>query len=154
MKEAPATPPAGTPLDGWPIVVEIPVAWGEMDANGHVNNAVFFRYFETARIAYLAAIDFVGGNPHAGIGPILGWPECRFRRPLYFPDMVRVGARTTEVSDNRFTMQYAIVSRRDGATAAEGAGIVVAYDYERGEKATLPAPVRRAIAALESATHG
>jgi acyl-CoA thioester hydrolase len=143
------TPPPHDPLAGWPIVIEIPVAWGEMDANGHVNNIVFFRYFESARIEYLVAIDFVGGSG-AGIGPILGSTNCRFRRPIVYPDRLRVGARSTAVAEDRFTMEYAIVSEAGGHVAAQGGGVVVAYDYGRGAKAALPAAVRAAIERLEA----
>ena len=41
-----------SPVADYPVVIETPVAWGEMDAYGHVNNIVYFRYFESARIAY------------------------------------------------------------------------------------------------------
>ena len=46
-------------LDGFPVVTEIPVAWGEMDALQHVNNVTYFRYFETARIDYFKHIDLM-----------------------------------------------------------------------------------------------
>ena len=142
-------------LADYPITLDVPVAWGDMDAFGHVNNTIYFRYFESARIMYLRAIDFTAGGGGAGgggaggsIGPILASTHCRFRRPLAYPDTVRVGTRTTEVADDRFTMEYRVVSLEAGAVAAEGGGVVVAYDYGRGEKADLPAPVRAAIEEL------
>ena len=82
------------------VIIEARVAWGEMDAFAHVNNAVYFRWFESARIAYLERIDFTGGAAHAGVGPILHSTHCRFRRPLAYPDVVRVGARTVELADD------------------------------------------------------
>ena len=138
-------------LDGFPITLDVPVAWGEMDAFGHVNNTVYFRYFESARIMYLRAIDFTAGGGSGGggagdrIGPILASTHCRFRRPLTYPDTVRVGTRTTEVAEDRFVMEYRVVSLESEAVAAEGGGTVVAYDYGRGEKAPLPPAVREAI---------
>jgi acyl-CoA thioester hydrolase len=129
------------PLAGFPIVIEVPVAWGEMDAFGHVNNIVFFRYFESARIAYLDAIGFRGDGADKA-GPILASTHCRFRRPLAYPDTVRIGARATDIAADRFTMEYRIVSDRLGDIAADGGGSVVAYDYATGRKATLPAAVR------------
>jgi acyl-CoA thioester hydrolase len=133
-------------LAGFPIIVDVPVAWGEMDAFGHVNNIVFFRYFETARIAYLDAIDFRGEQP---VGPILASTHCRFRLPLEYPDTVRIGARATEVGADRFAMEYRIVSERLGDVAAEGGGTVVAYDYTARRKAELPTAVRQRIATVE-----
>ncbi|HEX6307609.1 MAG TPA: thioesterase family protein [Longimicrobiales bacterium] len=136
-------------LEGFPIVITVPVAWGEMDAFGHVNNIVFFRYFESARIAYLDAIGFRGDAP-GSIGPILASTHCRFRRPLAYPDTVRIGARATELTADRFTMEYRVVSEALGETAAAGGGVIVAYDYAAGRKALLPETVRARIRDLEA----
>lgn len=136
-------------LRPFPVVVEIPVQWGEMDFFRHVNNTVFFRYFESARIAYLDAIGFREEETRGGVGPILASTHCRFRRPLTYPDTVLVGARTTAVGADRFTMEYRLVSRAQGEVAAEGGGVLVSYDYAAGRKAPLPEPVRAIIARLE-----
>ena len=133
-------------MEGYSVIIEAPIAWGDMDAFGHVNNTVFFRLFESARIAYLDQIGFRGtGSP---VGPILASTHCRFRKPLAYPDRVRVGARTTEVGSDRFTMEYVIVNQ-NGEVAAEGGGVVVAYDYSSGQKSGLPAQVRAAIKELD-----
>lgn len=137
-------------MTGYPIVIDVPIAWGDMDALGHVNNTVFFRLFESARIAYLDAIRFRGGAGGEGIGPILASTHCRFRRPLVYPDTARVGARATDVAEDRFTMEYRIVSGASGEVAAEGGGVVVAYDYGAGRKAPLPGEVRGRIEEVEA----
>lgn len=129
----------------FPITVEIPVAWGDMDAFSHVNNTVFFRWFESARIAFLQAIDFTGGGERGGVGPILASTRCRFRRPVAFPDIVTVGVRVTGMSEDRFTHEYRAVSRALGEVAAEGAAVVVSYDYAAGRKTPIPPAVRAAI---------
>lgn len=134
-------------LPDFPVVVPVRVAWGEMDAFGHVNNIVFLRYFETARIAYFEAIGFVGDD--GGPGPILASTHCRFRRPLEYPDTVHAGARVTETGDDRFTMEYALFSEKLQDIAATGGGVIVGYDYRTQSKAPLPARVRDAIRALE-----
>lgn len=132
-------------LGDYLLTVEVPVAWGDMDAFGHVNNTVFFRWFETGRIAFLDAIDFTAGGAEGGIGPILASTSCRFRRPVAFPDTVTVGVRVAEVSDDRFTHEYRVVSQASGEVVAEGQGVVVAYDYSAGRKAPIPTTVRQAI---------
>lgn len=136
-------------LPDFPVVITVPVAWGEMDAFGHVNNIIYFRYFESARIAYLDAIGFRGDAASGGIGPILASTHCRFRRPLTYPDTVRVGARTTDVAVDRFTMEYRIVGESGDDIAAEGGGVIVAYDYVNTMKTTLPHAVRERIAEVE-----
>jgi acyl-CoA thioester hydrolase len=126
-------------LSGFPVIVEVPVAWGDMDAFGHVNNTMFFRYVETARIAFLDRIGFRG---ESGIGPILASTQCRFRRPLAYPDTVLVGVRVSETSEDRFTHEYRLVSRALNDVAAEGSGVVVAYDYGAKTRCSIPGDVR------------
>ena len=132
-------------LEDFPVVLQIPVAWGDMDAFGHVNNTMFFRYFESARIAFLDRIGFRGDD---GPGPILASTQCRFRRPVAYPDTVLVGARVTELGDDRFTHEYRLVSLALDDVAAEGAGVIVAYDYAAAAKCKIPADVRARIEAL------
>jgi acyl-CoA thioester hydrolase len=119
-----------------------------MDAYGHLNNTVFFRYFETARIAFLDRCGLLASYDRDRIGAILHSTDCRFRRPLFYPDDVAVGARTLAVADDRFTMGYRIVSLGQNAVAADGTGVIVAYDYAAGRKVPLPAAVRDAVLAL------
>lgn len=126
-----------------------------MDAFGHVNNTVFFRWFETARIVFLEAIGFTAGGEAKGsagraeaVGPILGSTSCRFRRPVVFPDTVTVGVRTLSVDEDRFTHAYRAVSRGLGEIVAEGEGVVVSYDYAAKRKTAFPPSVRAAIDGL------
>lgn len=140
-----------TLLGRFPVVIEVPIAWGDMDAFGHVNNTVFFRYFESARIAYLDRLEFRGADGGPGIGPILASTQCRFRRPLAYPDTVLIGARVSLLGEDRFTHEYRLVSRALNEIAAEGSGIVVAYDYGARAKCAIPTAVRARIEALEGA---
>ena len=140
------------PLEGYPVVVELPVFWGDMDYFRHVNNIVFFRYFESARIEYLERIGFREISDDNPRGPILHSTHARFRRPLAWPDTVRVGARVTELAEDRFTMEYRLVSVKSGELAAEGGGTLVSFDYAAERKVPLPDPVRDAIRALEGWT--
>lgn len=131
------------------VVLTIPVQWGEMDAYGHVNNAIFFRYFETARVEYLERCGFLASYDQDGIGAILYSADCRFRLPLLYPDTIQVGCRATGIAEDRFTTQYRIVSLAAGAVAAEGSAVVVSYDYRANARTALPVRVRRLIGQLE-----
>lgn len=131
------------------LVVEIPVAWGDMDAMGHVNNAVYFRYFETARIAYFERVGFLEEMKRSGTGPILASTRCRFRRPLTYPDRVFVGTSASDLQEDRFLMLYRVVSEALGDVTAEGDGLIVSYDYCKNERAPLPAGVVLQIDDLE-----
>lgn len=136
-------------LEGFPVVIEFPVAWGEMDAFGHVNNVYFFRYFENARIAYSAHVRLHEYKEKTGIGPILASTSCRYRHPLTYPDMLSVGAKTTSIEEDRFAMKYVVVSRRHEKIAAEGEAVVVMYDYRQGRKAAVPEELIQRIVQIE-----
>jgi acyl-CoA thioester hydrolase len=137
-------------LAGFPVILELPVFWGDMDAFRHVNNIVYFRYFESARIEYLERIGFRQESDNGGVGPILHSTHARFRRPVEWPDSVIVGARTVEVGEDRFTQEYRLVSKASGLVAAEGGGKLVAYDYPNARKAPLPPHVVDAIRRIET----
>lgn len=136
-------------LHSFPIIVQFPVAWGEMDALGHVNNTVYFRYFESARVAYLTKIKFIDPASNSGIGSILASTQCDFRKALTYPDTVAIGARVTEISSDRFTMEYRVVSQRLQKIAAEGKGVIVSYNYREKRKENLPETIRKNIQLLE-----
>ena len=127
----------GELLADFPVTVEIPVAWGDMDAMGHVNNAVYFRYFETVRIRCFAELGLGSIGQSDGVGPILHSASCRFRIPLTHPDTVTVGAQIGEVGDDRFVMRYRAVSHQHGAVAADGEALIVTFDYATGSKARV-----------------
>ena len=137
-------------LEGYPVVIEIAVAWGEMDSLQHVNNIVYFRYFESARMAYFHEIDIWGYMDETGIGPILASTECKFKIPLSYPDTVSVGTRITNVKEDRFLMKYTVVSHQHRRIAAEGQGVIVSYNYREKKKAPLPQEIRARIESLES----
>src|SRR6185369_14060533 len=78
-------------LSAFPVVVELDVAWADMDSFAHVNNVVYFRYFENARVAYLDRVGWFAALRDQGVGPIVHSTNARFRRPLSYPDRVLVG---------------------------------------------------------------
>jgi acyl-CoA thioester hydrolase len=134
----------------YPVVIEVPVAWGEMDALRHVNNIVYFRYFESARMAYFTRLDIWDYMNETGVGPILASTACKFKFPLVYPDTVSVGTRITDIEADRFVMKYVVVSHAHAKVAAEGEGLVVSYDYRALRKAPLPGEIKKRIEALEA----
>jgi acyl-CoA thioester hydrolase len=136
-------------LKGYPIVVTTMVGWGDMDANRHVNNVMYFRYIEHARLKYFEDLGFSKMQEETGIGPILAWTDCRFRRPLSYPDDVSIGVRISDVGEDRFVMHSIIVSHALKEVAAEGQQRVVVYNYRTNQKAPLPEVIRKRIEEFE-----
>jgi len=149
MSEEPNSP-LNDLLHGFPIVVQFPLAWGEMDALGHLNNTAYFRHFENARVAYLTKINFINPTGNDGVAAILASTQCDYRKALAYPDTISTGARVSEIGSDRFTMEYRLVSHQLQKIAAEGKSVVVSYNYREKRKAELPEAVRRSIQALEN----
>jgi acyl-CoA thioester hydrolase len=122
-----------------------------MDAYGHVNNTVLFRYFETARVEFLNRCGFLRSYDEDTVGAILHSTSCRFRQPLFHPDTVQVGARAAQVDGDRFTMEYRVVSLTHGSVVAEGEGVIVSFDYTARSKTAIPDAVRDGIRRLGAA---
>ncbi len=137
-------------LKDYPVVIDIVVRWGDMDALGHVNNILYLQYFETARIEYLLRLGMDPPGPHwRESGLILKSVGCRFVAPVKFPDTLSVGARVASIGDDRVIMEHAAVSQRLGSLAAEGDAVIVSYDYVNGRRRPLPIDTLDAITALE-----
>jgi acyl-CoA thioester hydrolase len=136
-------------LGRWPVALHVPVAWGDMDAFGHVNNSVFLRWFESARIAYLEEIGMLERMERERVGPIVARMACDYRRALEYPDEVEVTATVSRLGRSSFAMGYRAHSRRLGVLAAEGEGVIVLFDYAAGRAVPLGPELRTAIEALE-----
>lgn len=135
-------------LGSWPVSVEFPVHWGDMDSFGHVNNAVYLTWFESARIAYFRQIrqEFITAD---NVGPILARMEIDYRLPVEYPDTVRCEATVTSLGNSSYRMAYRLHSEAGNGLAAEGDSVVVMIDYGTGRSVPLSDELRSAIEELE-----
>jgi acyl-CoA thioester hydrolase len=136
-------------ISDYPVAIEIPIAWGDMDAFQHVNNIVYFKHFESARISYFEKINFLEVMNKTGIGPILASTQCRYKIPLTYPDHVTAGAKVDTIEKDRFIMKYVVISHKIREIAALGEGVLVTFDYQNNKKALIPEEIRKRIIALE-----
>jgi acyl-CoA thioester hydrolase len=129
-----------------PVVYHQSVAWGDMDAFGHVNNVMYYRYFESSRIDYLTQVDAFSH----GLVSVISSNSCRYFRPVYYPDSLKVGVRVVEIRNSGFRMAYVIYSNQQAQMVASGEAIVVMVDAKTFEKAAMPLELKQRIAALEA----
>jgi acyl-CoA thioester hydrolase len=139
-------------LASFPIVVRIPVQWGDQDAFGHVNNTVPHRWFESARIALFERIGLLELKKLERIGPILAATSCDYRRQVNFPDTVHVGIRVARIGRTSIALEHLIVSEAQQAIVTEGTSTTVVFDYEAHKPHPVPEAVRQAIASLDGQT--
>jgi len=134
----------------FPVIVTQAVVWGDMDSYRHVNNVVYFRYFENARLEYFRRVGWFEIEQATGIGPILASTQARFRRPLTYPDTIHIGTRLVEMKDDRITIEHHLVSENLNEVATIGQGLVVAFHYATGKKMPLPEALRQQIRSIEA----
>ncbi|WP_322814186.1 thioesterase family protein [Chloroflexus sp.] len=138
-----AVPPV---LVEYPFHYRIEVRFRDLDALGHVNNAVYATYFESARIAYYQRL--VGGSLNR-LGIILAELTISYKAPAHFGDELLVGVRVSRIGGKSFTMDYAIARVGDGALIATGQSVLVAYDYAAGRSVPISDEFRARVAELQ-----
>ena len=125
----------------YPIILFQDVIWGDMDAFQHVNNTVFFRYFEDARWEFFNRFGVSEYKAKHNVGPILAATNCDFKMALTFPDRIHIGARYTIPSPKKISMEYVLYSEEHDDIAAEGEGLLVYYDYGQGRSCEIPSEI-------------
>ncbi len=136
-------------LSEFPIVIEHPVSWGDMDANGHVNSVWFFRYIENARVAYYKKIGKFEYEKETDITFVVAAISCKLLVPLVYPDTVIVGARILAISDDSASMSYRVVSSEQRRIVAEAEATIVSFSGSKGKKVMFPESLKLNIERLE-----
>ena len=136
------------PMKIYPVVVEIPVEWGDMDAYQHVNNTVSLRWFETARLSYFHH-STLRDLEDDELRPILAHVTLDYRHQLIFPDTILSGCRIARVGSKSLTMEHAIYSLTHKQVVSDGTCITVMFDYNRNESVIVDDRVRQLIETME-----
>ena len=139
--------PSVTPetLRDYPIRIEQPVVWGEIDRNGHVNNIWYFRYIENARVELYRRLGKYDDTLAHDTTLVVASTSCRFRKALVLGDIVVTGVKVDAIENDRFDTSYRIVRRADSVLVAEAEAKIVCVDSERQCKTALPGEVRRIL---------
>ena len=122
---------------------KMPIRWGDMDAYGHVNNTVYFRYMEQARVEWSEEVG-IQVRP-GGVGPVIINASCTFLKPMSYPGIVEV--RTYAGHPGRSSVQTHVDMLIDGELFAEGAAKIVWMDTRTGKSAPIPDHVRAVLEA-------
>ena len=131
---------------GW-YVVPHEVTWRDLDAMNHVNNAVFFTFFEWARTKYW--FHLTGGSAPGDLGFIVARAECDFRRQLGLTERIRIGVRIAAMRTSSLDFEYEI-RNGSGEVAATGKVIVVLYSWKMNEKIPISDELRRSVEAFQA----
>jgi acyl-CoA thioester hydrolase len=124
--------------------LDLPIRWGDMDAMGHVNNTVYFRYMEQCRIDWFTERRIMGSP--TGLGPVIVNARCDFLKQLEYPGTVRCRMYVADIGRSSFdTLVDLGRSDEPDVVYATGGARVVWVDYRARKSVPLPAEVREAI---------
>jgi acyl-CoA thioester hydrolase len=130
-------------------VEPITVRWGDMDSMGHINNAKYFTYCESARMSYFAAVRMLDHREDEHHGPALAAATLNFRRQVRYPAELEVATRVSEIGRSSFKMEYEIFHRGTDERVADGTGVIVWTDYGTGRSVPLPESLKAEIRRFE-----
>jgi acyl-CoA thioester hydrolase len=128
----------------FPFHVPVTVAFRDLDALGHVNNAVYLTYFEHARIGY--GLKLMTTDSPAAIPFIVAEATVTYLRPAYYGDQLEVGVRVREIGTKSFVMEYSLFRPASSEVVARGRTVQVWFDYEAGRSIPVPDSFREAVA--------
>jgi acyl-CoA thioester hydrolase len=114
-------------MEGFKIVSEVQVRFSDTDALGHVNNAVYLSYLESARVDYLR--ELLGAKKIEELGVIIARVEIDYKSPAFHHETMRVGCRVEEIGGSSIRMDYRIEDKETGRLVALAKSVLVAYDY-------------------------
>ena len=137
-------------LTDYLIVITQELIWADMDAYQHINNAVYFTYFEIARMAYFEKIGVSQYKEQHNIGPILASTKADFKAPLKYPDTINIAAKITNLASKKLSMQYSIHSQTLNNIVAQGEALIVYFDYTNGKSCEIPEKIVNQIRQIEN----
>ena len=129
----------------YPLVYTQHVAWGDMDAFGHVNNVMYYRYVESARLAYIEHTGILS----ADVLTVVASNQCKYIRPVFYPDQLKIGVRVEEMRNSTLRMSYLLWSEQQQAIVALGEAVMVCVDKENMLKLPIPEIIRQKVTKIE-----
>jgi acyl-CoA thioester hydrolase len=127
----------------------IEVRYGDLDPQGHLNNAKYFTYTEQARIAYVKHLGLWNGGSFLNIGFILADARMTFKAPVQWGQPIQVGVRVTRLGNKSFDVIYSIQDSLTELEHARGSTVQVAYDYHTAQTIPIPEEWRQILARFE-----
>ena len=126
------------------------VRYGDLDPQGHLNNAKFLTYFEQARVSYLTELGlFSKGQSFSELGVIIADIHIQFEAPVFWGDSLQAGVRTVRIGSKSLTIEQCLVDAGSDKRYAAGTVILVAYDYSRHATLLVPEQWRRTLSEFE-----
>ncbi len=125
------------------------VRYGDLDPQGHVNNAHVLTYIEQARITYLQALTLWDGHSFLDLGLIVADVHVSYLAPIFLNQAIKVGMRVARLGNKSLTFEYQLEDDATHAALAKGETVMVAFDYHQNSSIPVPEAWREKIALYE-----
>ncbi len=132
-------------LQHYPVIYSQIVQWGEMDALNHLNNVVYYRYAESARIHYLQALELFDGS-----AMLLAHSSCQYLQPVTYPDTLLIGLRCQRLGNTSIVLEYSYYSSSQQQLVATAEAVIVRLDHNSEHKLAWTTAERERLLALEA----
>jgi acyl-CoA thioester hydrolase len=133
---------------GFRVKLQLRLDWSEMDLFGHINNVMFMKYIQAARVNYWEKIKLNALYEKQRIGPMLVSVNCQFRKPLHYPGQVTIFTKIDFIKNSSFALQHLLLDK-ENELVAEAHDVMVMYDFNTGQKVAFPEELKKNIGLVE-----
>jgi len=151
-RPSPGAAPELPTRDRYTFSIPMTVRWADMDVLGHVNNAKYFTYLESARTAFFDAVNLWKFREHPRQGIAVVHAECNFRQQVRYPAELEVDLRVTRIGEKSFTIEYGIFRKGTDEVVGDGSSIAVWMDFDASRALPLTPEMRRILEAYRGLT--
>ena len=127
----------------------IEIRYADIDAQRHVNNAIYFTYMEQARVAYVLHVGLWDGGDFDGIGFIMAEQCCTYKAQISMSQAIEIGVRTARLGKKSFELVYSFRDRNTHEELATGSTVLVAFDYRSNKSVPIPDVWRSTLTGFE-----
>ena len=124
--------------------ITLRIDWSEIDSFGHVNNVMFMKYVQAARLNFVAEIGLMQLHRTENIGFMVAETNCQFKKELHFPGYVTINTNALYAKNTSFSLEHKL-SNEDGEIAAIARDVLVVYDFNKNEKCLIPEVIREKL---------
>ncbi|CAN5153992.1 thioesterase family protein [soil metagenome] len=132
----------------FPLELKLRIDFSELDLFGHVNNVMFLKYIQSARVNYWEQSGIYSEFKENKIGPLLVSTSCQFKKQLMYPGDVTIKTGMEFIKNTSFSLHHIIIDQH-GDVVAEAQDVLVMFDFNTNEKTAVPLILRESASELE-----
>lgn len=130
--------------------IPVTVRYGDLDPQGHVNNARYLTFMEQVRVSYVRRLGLWSGDSFLNLGMIMADAHVTYHAAILWGQDIRVGMRVSRLGSKSMDSHYVIEDTKSGQILADGSSVLVAFDYHSQSTISIPDEWRRAIIEFEN----